>query len=322
MAANQHLIRTMSVKPPMGTGRVRLVMIGEDGKVDLQPCGGTHVRSTGEIGPVAVTKIENKGKINRRIRVCSHERRYRFDRMAARRIWARPTSPSSMRHGTCPRRSAMPKKEFLEAHIPGAQFFDIDELSDTASSLPHMLPSPEKFSSRMRKMGIGDGKRIIAYDAAGLFSAARAWWMFKVFGHEDVAVLDGGLPKWKAEGRPLEDGPPLKPQERHFTARFRSMMVRDMKDVAAALKSGSAQVADARSGTRFRGEEAEPRPGVRAGHMPGAQNVHYASLLKADGTLKSPAEIEAVFKAAGVDLSKPVITSCGSGITPPSCRWA
>ncbi|WP_373502001.1 3-mercaptopyruvate sulfurtransferase [Aestuariivirga sp.] len=208
-----------------------------------------------------------------------------------------------------------PKKEFLEAHIPGAQFFDIDDLSDTASSLPHMLPSPEKFSSRMRKMGVGDGKRIIAYDAAGLFSAARAWWMFKIFGHEDVAVLDGGLPKWKAEGRPLEDGQPLKPQERHFTARFRSMMVRDMKDVSAALKSGSAQVADARSATRFRGEEVEPRPGVRAGHMPGAKNVHYASLLNADGTLKSPEEIDAVFKASGVDLSKPVITSCGSGIT-------
>jgi thiosulfate/3-mercaptopyruvate sulfurtransferase len=207
------------------------------------------------------------------------------------------------------------KAEFLESHIPGAQFFDIDELSDTASTLPHMLPSPEKFSSRMRKLGIGDGKRVIAYDAAGLFSAARAWWMFKVFGHEDVAILDGGLPKWKAESRPLEDGPADKPQERHFTARYRSIMVRDQKDVAAALKSGAAQVADARSGTRFRGEEAEPRPGVRAGHMPGAKNVHYASLLRPDGTLKSPSEIEAVFATAGVDLSKPVITSCGSGIT-------
>ncbi len=207
------------------------------------------------------------------------------------------------------------RAEFLESRIPGAQFFDIDELSDTATALPHMLPSPEKFSSRMRKLGIGDGKRVIAYDAAGLFSAARAWWMFKVFGHEDVAILDGGLPKWKSESRPLEDGPANKPQERHFTARYRSMMVRDQKDVAAALKSGTAQLADARSGTRFRGEEAEPRAHVRAGHMPGARNVHYASLLKPDGTLKSPAEIETVFAAAGVDLSKPVITSCGSGIT-------
>lgn len=207
------------------------------------------------------------------------------------------------------------KAEFLQAHIPGAQFFDIDELSDTTSSLPHMLPSAEKFSSRMRKMGIGDGKRVIAYDSVGLFSAARAWWMFKVFGHEDVAVLDGGLKKWLAEGRATEDGPALKPQERHFTARARPIMVKDYTDVAAALSSGSAQVADARSGTRFRGEEVEPRPGVRAGHMPGARNVHYASLLNADGTLKSPTEIEAVFKAAGIDLAKPIITSCGSGVT-------
>ena len=207
------------------------------------------------------------------------------------------------------------RAEFLEGHIPGAQVFDIDDLSDTASTLPHMLPSPEKFSSRMRKLGIGDGKRVIAYDAAGLFSAARAWWMFKVMGHEDVAVLDGGLPKWKAEGRPLADGSALKPQERHFTARYRSMMVRDRKEVAAALKSGAAQVADARSGPRFRGEEVEPRPGVRAGHMPGAHNLHYAALLQADGTLKPPDEIAAAFASAGIDLSRPVITSCGSGIT-------
>ena len=208
-----------------------------------------------------------------------------------------------------------PKQEFLEAHIPGAQFFDIDELSDTSSPLPHMLPSPEKFASRMRKMGVGDGKRIIAYDSTGLFSAARCWWMFKVFGHDDVAVLDGGLKKWLAEGRPTEDGPARKPQERHFTARTRPFMVRDMKEVATALASGTAQVADARSGTRFRGEEAEPRPGVRAGHMPGAKNVHYAALLNPDGTLKSPDAIAETFRAAGVDLAKPVITSCGSGVT-------
>jgi thiosulfate/3-mercaptopyruvate sulfurtransferase len=207
------------------------------------------------------------------------------------------------------------KAEFAAAHIPGAQFFDIDDLSDTTSPLPHMLPPPEKFASRMRRMGVGDGKRIIAYDTTGLFSAARCWWMFKVFGHEDVAVLDGGLKKWLAEGRSVEDGPALKPQERHFTPRVRAMMVKDMKQVATALKTGTAQVADARSGTRFRGEEVEPRPGVRAGHMPGAKNVHYASLLNPDGTLKSPAEIEAVFKAAGIDLTKPIITSCGSGIT-------
>ncbi len=203
------------------------------------------------------------------------------------------------------------KEEFLEGHIPGAQFFDIDEIADTSSSLPHMLPSPEQFSSRMRKMGIGDGKRVIVYDAAGLFSAARVWWMFKVFGHDDVAVLDGGLPKWKAENRELTEGAAPKPQERHFTARYNSMMVRDMADV----RRGEAQIADARSPSRFRGDEPEPRPGVRAGHMPGARNVPYATLLKPDGTFKSPSEIAAVFANAGIDMTKPVVTSCGSGVT-------
>lgn len=207
------------------------------------------------------------------------------------------------------------KAEFLKCRIPGAQFFDIDEISDNSSPLPHMLPSPEKFASRMRKLGVGDGKKAISYDAAGLFSAARAWWMFRVFGHDDVAVLDGGLPKWLAENRPLEEGPPAKPQERHFTARFQSMMVRDMPDIAMAVRTGAAQIADARSPGRFRGEEPEPRPGVRAGHMPGARNIHYAALLKPDGTMKSAADIAKVFAAAGIDPARPVITSCGSGIS-------
>lgn len=202
------------------------------------------------------------------------------------------------------------KAEFLAERIPGAQFFDIDVISDTESTLPHMLPKPEKFASQVRRLGIGDGKKVICYDSAGLFSAARAWWMFKVFGHDDVAVLDGGLPKWKAENLPLEDGPPAKPQERHFTARFQSMLVRDKADVRKAL-----QVADARAPGRFQGVEPEPRPGVRAGHMPGAKNVHYATLLNADGTLKSEAELARVFETAGIDISKPVVTSCGSGVT-------
>lgn len=202
------------------------------------------------------------------------------------------------------------KAEFLEQHIPGAQFFDIDLISDTESPLPHMLPRPEKFASHVRKLGIGDGKKVICYDSLGLFSAARVWWMFKVFGHDDVAVLDGGLLKWKAENRPLEDGPALKPQERHFTARFQSMMVRDKTDVRKAL-----QLADARSPGRFRGEEPEPRPGVRAGHMPGAKNIHYAALLNPDGTLKPQLELAKVFETAGIDITKPVVTSCGSGVT-------
>lgn len=200
--------------------------------------------------------------------------------------------------------------EFLQVRIPGAQFFDIDLISDTQSPLPHMLPSPEKFASHVRKLGVGDGKKVICYDSAGLFSAARVWWMFKVFGHGDVAVLDGGLPKWQAEGHAVEDGPAMKPQERHFTARFQSMMVRDKADVRKAM-----QVADARAPQRFRGEEVEPRPGVRAGHIPGARNVHYATLLNADGTLKPEAELANAFATAGIDTSKSVVTSCGSGVT-------
>lgn len=207
------------------------------------------------------------------------------------------------------------KAEFRAARIPGARFFDLDEISDTATTLPHMLPSPEKFASRMRKLGIGDGKKVIAYDTAGLFSAARAWWMFRIFGHDDVAVLDGGFPKWKAEGHPIDEDPPAEPQERHFSARFQSMMVRDKADVLGAIKSGKIGIADARSPGRFTGAEPEPRPGVRSGHMPGAANVHYATLLRPDGTLKSPDEIAKVFADAGIDVRKPVITSCGSGVT-------
>src|SRR5436190_5777072 len=206
------------------------------------------------------------------------------------------------------------KAEFMEERIPGAQFFDIDEIADTSSRLPHMLPSAEKFSSRVRKLGIGDGKKVICYDTVGLFSAARAWWMFRVFGHDDVAILDGGFPRWKAQGRPIAAGPTVEAQERHFTARFRSMMVRDKADVQQAVARGAA-VADARSPGRFRGEEPEPRKEVRGGHIPGAKNVHYAVLLKPDGTLKPNDEIAKIFADAGVDISKPVITSCGSGVT-------
>lgn len=207
------------------------------------------------------------------------------------------------------------KAEYLAEHVPGALFFDIDEIADIDSPLPHMLPSPEKFSSRMRRMGIGDGKRIVVYDSVGLFSAARVWWMFRYFGHGDVAILDGGLKKWKAEGRPLEDGPPRRLQERHFTARVQSMMLADKGEVEQAIAGKSSQLADARSAPRFTGAEKEPRAGVRSGHMPGAHNVHYGSLLNPDGTLKDREEIRKIFEARGVDLSKPVITTCGSGVT-------
>ena len=206
------------------------------------------------------------------------------------------------------------KAEYAQAHIPGAQFFDIDEISDSRSELPHMAPPQEKFVSRVRAMGIGDAHRVVVYDAAVLFSAARVWWLFRLFGHHDVAVLDGGLLKWLAEGRPTEDMAPL-PRDRHFVARRNAMLVKDVTQVAAALKLGREQIVDARSAPRFAGEQPEPRPGLRAGHIPGARNVPYNSLLNADGTMKDADALRAVFEAAGVDLSRPVISSCGSGVT-------
>jgi len=206
-------------------------------------------------------------------------------------------------------------REYLDGHIPGALFFDIDEIADTDSGLPHMLPPAEKFSSRVRKMGIGDGKRVIAYDSLGLFSAARVWWMFRVMGHDDVAILDGGLAKWIAEGRPLEEGVPAPRSERHFTARIKTMMVRDKDDLVAASRRGDTQILDARSPGRFAGREPEPREGLRSGHIPGSLNLPYASLLNGDGTLKDDVELRRAFEAAGVDLSRPVVTTCGSGVT-------
>jgi thiosulfate/3-mercaptopyruvate sulfurtransferase len=207
------------------------------------------------------------------------------------------------------------RAEYLEEHIPGALFFDIDEIADTNNPLPHMLPPPEKFSSRMRSMGIGDGSRIVVYDRTGLYSAARVWWTFRVMGVEDVSVLNGGLPKWKREGRPVDSGEPPLRTTRHFTARRNADLVRDKSDIKAILKDKSAEIVDARSAERFAGKVPEPRPGLRSGHIPGARNVSYGKLLNADGTLKSPHEIETLFRDAGVDLHKPVVTSCGSGIT-------
>ena len=207
------------------------------------------------------------------------------------------------------------RAEYLEEHIPGALFFDIDEITDAKNPLPHMLPPPEKFSSRMRAMGIGDGSRIVIYDNQGLFSAARVWWTFRVMGVEDVSVLNGGLLKWKREGRPLDSGEPTARSTRHFTARRNLDLVRDASDVKAALKDKSAEIVDARSEERFTGKVEEPRPGLRSGHIPGAHNLPFQRLLNEDGTLKPAAELERIFQDAGVDLSKPVVTSCGSGIT-------
>ena len=204
-------------------------------------------------------------------------------------------------------------KEYLEGHIPGAIFFDIDEIADKASGLPHMLPQPAPFASAMRKLGIGDGMQIVVYDGAGLFSAPRVWWMMRTYGVTDVVILAGGLPKWKAEGRALDTGPVIR-QPRHFTPRLDHGVIASADDVQKVLASGKAQVVDARPADRYAGTAEEPRPGVRAGHIPGSHNLPFTQII-ADGQLKSPAEIEAAFKAAGVDLDKPIITSCGSGVS-------
>ncbi|EIE50203.1 3-mercaptopyruvate sulfurtransferase [Salipiger aestuarii] len=207
-----------------------------------------------------------------------------------------------------------PRREYDAAHIPGARFFDIDDVSDARSDLPHMVPPVEKFMSRMRALGVGDGHQIVVYDSYGLFSAARVWWLFKLMGQDDIAVLDGGLPKWQAEGRTIEDMPPVI-RDRHMTVRRQNQMVRDVTQVSAASKLKDTEIIDSRAPDRFRGEVAEPRPGLRAGHIPGARNVPFKAVLNDDGTMKSPADLRATFEAAGVDLKKPAITSCGSGVT-------
>lgn len=206
------------------------------------------------------------------------------------------------------------KAEYAAGHIPGARFFDIDEVADTQSDLPHMAPAPEKFISRMRAMGVGDGLRVVVYDGAGIFSAARVWWLFRLMGKRDVAVLDGGLPKWRAEGRAVTAEPPLI-KERHMTTKRDGALVKDVTQVASAMKLKDWQIVDARSPERFTGAEAEARPGLRSGHIPGSVNVHYRTLLNADGTMKDAAGLKAAFEAAGVDLSERIITTCGSGVT-------
>ena len=208
-----------------------------------------------------------------------------------------------------------PRTEYQAEHIPGALFFDIDDIVDDKSPLPHMLPSTVKFSSRMKKMGIGDGARIVVYDTSGIFSAARVWWTFRAMGHQDVAVLNGGLKKWKAEARALEDGPPPKRSERHYTPLQNTEIIRDLDEMKALVGKPSAQIVDARPAGRFEGRDSEPRAGLSKGHMPGARNIPSSTLLNPDGTFKSPDELAVLFKNAGVDVAKPVVTTCGSGVT-------
>lgn len=207
------------------------------------------------------------------------------------------------------------KAEFAAAHIPGAVHFDIDDISDTANPLPHMLPPAEKFASKVRKLGLGDGSRIVVYDGMGLFSAGRVWWMFRVFGHRDVAILDGGFRAWQAEGRPVESGPP-RPRERHFTARVNTLLVRDLDQMRANLASGREQMVDARAPGRFTGAEPEPRPGLRGGHIPGSVNLPFGAMTDpATGKLLPADALAARFRAAGIDPARPVVATCGSGVS-------
>lgn len=211
--------------------------------------------------------------------------------------------------------------EYMAAHIPGARFFDIDAIADTRSPLPHMAPQPEMFVSRLRAMGIGDGHQVVVYDNSDVRSAARVWWTFRLMGKTDVAVLDGGFAKWRAEGREVEDLPPIT-RDRHMTVQRQAARVRDVTQVAAAAKLGDHVIIDARGPGRFRGDEPEPRPGLRQGHIPGSRNVPFTLIYNDDGTMKSVPELRAVFEAAGVDLLRPAITTCGSGITAASLALA
>ena len=204
--------------------------------------------------------------------------------------------------------------EYQNAHIPDARFFDIDDISDRRSDLPHMAPPVEKFMSRMRAMGIGDGHQVVVYDGAGLLSAARVWWLFRLMGQNNIAVLDGGFPKWLAEGRETEDLPTVV-RDRHMTVRFQNQLVRDVTQVSAASKVGDHEIIDARSQGRFCGDAPEPRAGLRSGRIPGSRNVYFEDLLNADKTMRDVSAMSAVFEAAGVNMSKPVITTCGSGVT-------
>ncbi|MGP9819004.1 3-mercaptopyruvate sulfurtransferase [Salinarimonas sp. NSM] len=213
-----------------------------------------------------------------------------------------------------PTMSRDPQAEFLAAHVPGAVRFDIDAVRDESVDLPHMLPSPQAFAAAVGAMGIGDGMHIVVYDGAGLFAAPRVWWTFRTFGAPDVSILEGGFPAWTAAGLPVEEGPARPRAKATFTPRLDHSAVADLADVRRALETGSAQVVDARPADRFAGRTPEPRPGVRAGRMPGALNVPFSEILR-DGRLADAETIRAALARAGVDPAKPVITSCGSGVS-------
>jgi thiosulfate/3-mercaptopyruvate sulfurtransferase len=206
------------------------------------------------------------------------------------------------------------RAEFEAAHVPGAVFFDIDAIADRATTLPHMLPTVDEFAEAVGGLGIAGDDRVVVYDVRGVVSAARVWWTFRAFGHDAVAVLDGGLKKWRAEGRAVVGGPATPPR-RTFRARLRPELVRDLSAMRANLDSRASQVVDARSAGRFAGTEPEPRAGLRGGHIPGSLNLPYETLYRADGTLRPPDELRGAAVAAGVDLGRPIVTTCGSGVT-------
>lgn len=207
-----------------------------------------------------------------------------------------------------------PRKEYAEAHIPGAVYFDIDQIADRAIPLPHMFPSAELFAAEVGKLGISNADQVVCYDGGKMTAAGRAWWMFRAFGHARVQVLDGGFAKWRAEGRSFERGAPQVRPAR-FEAKYDAALVRTLDEMRRVVETGAMQVVDARSAGRFNGTEPEPRAGLRSGHMPGARNVPYPDLLNPDGTLKADAELAAILRAAGVDPSRPAVASCGSGVS-------
>jgi thiosulfate/3-mercaptopyruvate sulfurtransferase len=214
------------------------------------------------------------------------------------------------------------RQDYDRGHIPGAVFFDIDEIAEPGTSLPHMIPSPELFARRMEGLGIGDDDRVIVYDSAGLSSAGRAWWMLRLFGHHNVALLDGGLPKWKAEGRPLETAMP-NPPHRRFTARFDPALVRDKQALLDNLPARREQVVDARAAGRFEGNVEETRPGLRRGHIPGSCNLPYDQVTDPQTRRLRDAEaLSGLFRDAGVALDRPIVTSCGSGVTACALAFA
>lgn len=207
------------------------------------------------------------------------------------------------------------RAEYAAEHIPGALYFDIDEIADKSVPLAHMLPNAAQFGEQVGRLGIGNATRVIVYDSEGLYSAGRVWWMFRAMGHDTVAVLNGGLKKWKAEGRTVTDTPTPVRSPTTFTARHRPELVRDAAAVKSLIGDASVQIVDARAAARFAGSVPEPRPGLRSGRIPSSRNVPFTTLLAADGTLKSTAELAAIFKAQSVDVERPVVASCGSGVT-------